>query len=66
LVQNKIKAYREKRKLTVAELSKRSGFSKAYISLLENGSRKNPSQKAMQKIAECLGKSVQAIFFPKV
>lgn len=65
MVTNKIKKYREKRKQTIADLAEKSGLSKSYISLLENGYRKNPSQEAMQKIAECLGKSVQAVFFPR-
>lgn len=65
LVQNKIKTIRAKKRLSITELSKRSGLSRAYISLLENGIRKNPSHEAMEKIAEGLGKSVQAVFFPK-
>jgi transcriptional regulator with XRE-family HTH domain len=51
--------------LTITDLSRKSGLSRAYISLLENGIRKNPSHEAMEKISEGLGKSVQAVFFPK-
>jgi len=65
LVQNKIKTIRAKKRLSITELSKRSGLSRAYISLLENGVRKNPSHEVMEKLAEGLGKSVQAVFFPK-
>ena len=65
LVQNKIKTIRLKKRLTITDLSRKSGLSRAYISLLENGIRKNPSHEVMEKIAEGLGKSVQAVFFPK-
>jgi XRE family transcriptional regulator of biofilm formation len=65
LVQNKIKTIRAKKRLSITELSKRSGLSRAYISLLENGIRNNPSHEVMEKIAQGLGKSVQAVFFPK-
>ena len=64
-MQNKIKTIRLKKRLTLTELSRKSGLSRAYISLLENGIRQNPSHEAMEKIAEGLGKSVQVVFFPK-
>jgi XRE family transcriptional regulator of biofilm formation len=51
--------------LSITELSRRSGLSRAYISLLENGIRKNPSHEVMEKLADGLGKSVQTVFFPK-
>ncbi|MBL4935086.1 helix-turn-helix transcriptional regulator [Clostridium sp. YIM B02515] len=65
MVQNKIKTIRLKKRLTLTELSRKSGLSRAYISLLENGIRNNPSHEAMEKIAEGLGKSVQVVFFSK-
>lgn len=65
MANNKIKMYRKQKKFTVTELAEKCGVSKSYISLLENGSRSNPTQVIMVKISNALGKSVQAVFYPK-
>lgn len=58
---NKIRKLRKEKNLTLEELSKKTGLSLSYISLIERG-LKNPSLKALEKIAECFGIN-PAIFF---
>ena len=62
---NKIKFYRNNLGLSTYKIAELSGLTASYISNLENDNRTNPSKEAMQKIAEALGESVQAIFFPE-
>ncbi|MCS7202576.1 MAG: helix-turn-helix transcriptional regulator [Dictyoglomus sp.] len=58
---DKIRKIRKQKNLTLEELSKKTGLSLSYISLIERG-LKNPSLKALEKIAECLDIS-PSIFF---
>jgi len=50
-----VKALREEQGLTQAALAKRSGVTEAYISMLESGTRKNPSLPTLKKLAKALG-----------
>jgi transcriptional regulator with XRE-family HTH domain len=50
---NKIRKLRKEKGLTLEDLSKKTGLSLSYISLIERG-LKNPSLRALEKIAECL------------
>ncbi len=60
-VGSKIRKLRKEQNLTLEELSKKTGLSLSYISLIERG-LKNPSLKALEKIAEFFGIN-PAIFF---
>ncbi|MGB9856798.1 MAG: helix-turn-helix domain-containing protein [Dictyoglomaceae bacterium] len=60
-VGKKIRELRKERNLTLEELSKRTGLSLSYISLIERG-LKNPSLKALEKIASCFGLTPAALF----
>ena len=62
---NKIKFYREKNSMTLRQLAEKSKVSFGHISDLENGVRTNPSRETMIHIAEALGCTVQAVFFPE-
>ena len=47
--------------MTVAGLAEKSGFSKGFISQVENF-RQSPSLKALLKISDALGVSLSALF----
>lgn len=52
---NKMKLNRKKNKITLRELSLRTGLSSGYLCHLENGSRNNPSYNTMKTISDILG-----------
>ena len=56
-----IREVRQAQKMTVEQLAKRSGFSKGFISQVENF-RITPSLKALAKIADALGIDVSDLF----
>jgi transcriptional regulator with XRE-family HTH domain len=56
-----IKRLRQSQKMTVELLAQNSGFSKGFISRLENF-RITPSLKALQKIATALGVNISELF----
>lgn len=60
---NKMKGIRKKKKITLAEISKKTGISVGYLSHLENGTRNNPSIEIMNKVADALELSVTEVFF---
>lgn len=60
---NKMKEIRKKKGLTLQYIAYKSKVSTAYLSLLENGSRKNPSKKVMENIAKALEEPVTEVFF---
>lgn len=47
----KLKTYRKTKGLSLQELSIKTNLSVSYLSLLENGERKNPSLDTLAKIA---------------
>lgn len=51
---DRIKFYREQNKISKSELSRRVGVSPAYITMLENGGKTNPSLELQIKLAEAL------------
>ena len=60
-ISRKIRAMRQSQGMTVEQLARRSGFSKGFISQIENF-RQTPSLKALVKIAEALGMPVSLLF----
>ena len=59
---NRIREIREKLGMTKVELAERAEVSVGYLSHLENGSRDNPSYKAMSRIAKALNKEIGEVF----
>ena len=45
---------RKKQDLTLLQLAKRVGVTEAYVSMLENGVKKNPSLPVLRKLAKAL------------
>ncbi|WHY55233.1 helix-turn-helix domain-containing protein [Peribacillus simplex] len=50
----RVKAHREERKMSISELSAKSGVAKSYISSLERNLQTNPTILVLEKIARIL------------
>lgn len=61
---NKIKRYRQEKKLTIRALSEKASVAIGYLSTLENdfANQTNPTMSTMQRIASALEKPVNEIF----
>jgi DNA-binding Xre family transcriptional regulator len=53
-----LKAERERQKLTLAEMSRRTGIDQAALSRLETGKNSNPTLDTLYRIAAALGKVI--------
>lgn len=53
-----LKRLRIKAGLTQDELARKAGVTYAYISMLESGTKKNPSLMLVKKLAKALGVSI--------
>lgn len=62
-IKSKLKEIREKKGMTQAELSKKSGVSRTIISFLENGKSECVMTSTLVKLADALGEKVTSIFF---
>ena len=51
---NNLKSIRKKHNMSIAKLSEETGITSAYISMLENGKKHNPSLDILKRIAEAL------------
>lgn len=51
---NNLKSIRKKHNMSIAKLSEKTGITSAYISMLENGKKHNPSLGILKRIAEAL------------
>lgn len=60
---NKVRYYRESKKMSQEQLESASGVSRVTISELENGKKDNIKIKTMVAIANALGEKVQDVFF---
>lgn len=62
IVSKAIKALREEQGLSIGQLAKRAGVSRAYLWQLENGSKKRPTLELLQRIANALGADVTELY----
>lgn len=53
-LKDKLKYYREKSNMNKSDLAKKIGVSPAYITMLENGEKENPSLEIKLKLADAL------------
>lgn len=58
-----LQKFRERRKLTQAQLAIRSGVSQQAISKIENGERNNPGVYTLQKLASVLHCTVDDLIY---
>ncbi|MGY4690611.1 helix-turn-helix domain-containing protein [Salibacterium sp. K-3] len=57
----KLKLYRRKKRLSLSELSNRTGISKSYLSYIERDVKQNPSIEVLKKIASVMDISVEEL-----
>ncbi|MFJ7927792.1 helix-turn-helix domain-containing protein [Peribacillus sp. NPDC096448] len=57
----RVKSLREERKMSISELSAKSGVAKSYISSLERNLQKNPTILVLEKISRILCIKVDAL-----
>lgn len=57
----RVKSLREERKMSISELSARSGVAKSYISSMERNLQTNPTILVLEKIAKILCIKVDAL-----
>jgi putative transcriptional regulator len=58
----KIKHIRERNGITQEKLAEKVGISRIYLNELENGRKKNPSFKLLEKIAKALEVKISDLF----
>ncbi|WP_254513980.1 helix-turn-helix domain-containing protein [Anatilimnocola floriformis] len=58
---SELKEIRQHKKLSLANLAKRSGIDKAALSRLENGQNSNPTYSTLSAIARALGAELQIV-----
>ncbi|WP_190284701.1 helix-turn-helix domain-containing protein [Bacillus sp. S3] len=56
---SKLKRLRKKKAYSLSKLSKLTGISKSYLSLIERGIQKNPSLDILEKLAATFGVEVE-------
>ncbi|MGE7182747.1 helix-turn-helix domain-containing protein [Peribacillus simplex] len=59
----RVKSLREERKMSISELSTKSGVAKSYISSLERNLQTNPTILVLEKIARILCIKVDALLY---
>ena len=59
----KLKEVREEKRMTQEELAEKSGVSRPTIVALENGKTTDVKMSTLQKLANAMDTTVQAIFF---
>ncbi len=50
-----IKQLRDRAELTQEQLARKAGVTEAYVSMIESGTRKNPSLPVLKRLAKALG-----------
>ncbi|MGW6662149.1 helix-turn-helix domain-containing protein [Peribacillus sp. NPDC055009] len=61
----RVKSLREERKMSISELSAKSGVAKSYISSLERNLQTNPTILVLEKIARILCIKVDALLYER-
>ncbi|MCD1161114.1 helix-turn-helix domain-containing protein [Peribacillus frigoritolerans] len=62
----RVKSFREEKKMSISELSTKSGVAKSYISSLERNLQTNPTILVLEKIASILCITVDALLYEQV
>ncbi|WP_100333267.1 helix-turn-helix domain-containing protein [Bacillus alkalisoli] len=55
MIGERIKKYRQEKKLSMSELAERAGVAKSYLSSIERNLQSNPSVQFLEKISSVLG-----------
>lgn len=65
-IMNNLKYYRQRAKMSQAQLSKRSGVARSTIEEIENFRVMRPREHTMERLSKALGRSLSEIFYPIV
>ncbi|MEA3320432.1 MAG: helix-turn-helix domain-containing protein [Bacillota bacterium] len=61
MIGERIKKYREQRKMSMSELAERAGVAKSYLSSIERNLQSNPSVQFLEKVSTVLGVTVNTL-----
>ncbi|MED3625224.1 helix-turn-helix domain-containing protein [Neobacillus thermocopriae] len=61
MIGDRVKKFRQERKMSLSELAEQAGVAKSYLSSLERNLQKNPSIQFLEKIAAVLNIPVQQL-----
>ncbi|WP_404468886.1 helix-turn-helix domain-containing protein [Sutcliffiella horikoshii] len=61
MIGERIKKYREQRKMSMSELAERAGVAKSYLSSIERNLQSNPSVQFLEKVSTVLGVSMNTL-----
>ncbi len=61
MIGNRIQKLRQQKRLSLTELSHRSGVAKSYLSSIERNLQRNPSIEILQKLAPELGVDIHSL-----
>ncbi|KMJ58919.1 transcriptional regulator [Bacillus sp. LL01] len=61
MIGERIKKYREQRKMSMSELAERAGVAKSYLSSIERNLQSNPSVQFLEKVSSVLGVSMNTL-----
>ncbi|WP_339147744.1 MULTISPECIES: helix-turn-helix domain-containing protein [unclassified Sutcliffiella] len=61
MIGERIKKFREQRKMSMSELAERAGVAKSYLSSIERNLQSNPSVQFLEKVSSVLGVSVNSL-----
>ncbi|ART77964.1 transcriptional regulator [Sutcliffiella horikoshii] len=61
MIGERIKKYREQRKMSMSELAERAGVAKSYLSSIERNLQSNPSIQFLEKVSSVLGVTVNTL-----
>lgn len=62
----RVKSFREEKKMSISELSTKSGVAKSYISSLERNIQTNPTILVLEKIASILCITVDTLLYDQI
>lgn len=66
VIGERIKKFREEKKMSMSELAERAGVAKSYLSSIERNLQSNPSVQFLEKVSTVLGVSVNTLLHEEV
>ncbi|RFU60938.1 helix-turn-helix domain-containing protein [Bacillus sp. V59.32b] len=66
MIGDRVKKFREERKMSMTELAEKAGVAKSYVSSLERNLQTNPSIQFLEKISAVLDVSIDSLLHDEV
>lgn len=66
MIGQRIKQYRQEKKMSLSELAESAGVAKSYLSSIERNLQSNPSIQFLEKVSAVLGVSVNTLLHDKI